>query len=156
MSLLFLHRIVGVSLLLLTVNRFNFINKALLMHCSWVEMTDNTDISIRLNSSKHPQAPHWQSPARIWPTARKSIPSPQLVTTQSRPRALARSLVVSVLPVPAGPDYRYNNVFKYQPKLAMCRTDFPGTSSSEHIPIRAAISVSIALSWFYQRTDSIY
>ncbi|TNN52943.1 hypothetical protein EYF80_036881 [Liparis tanakae] len=32
-----------------------------------------------------------------------SMPSPQLVTTQSRPKALARSLVDSVLPVPAGP-----------------------------------------------------
>lgn len=31
------------------------------------------------------------------------MPSPQLVTTQSKPKALARSLVVSVLPVPAGP-----------------------------------------------------
>lgn len=31
------------------------------------------------------------------------MPSPQLVTTQSRAIALARSLVVSVLPVPAGP-----------------------------------------------------
>lgn len=87
----------------LTVNLFNFINKALRMHCSWVDITDNTDISIRLNSSKQPQAPHWQSPARIWPTARKSIPSPQLVTTHKRPKAFARSFVVSVLPVPAGP-----------------------------------------------------
>lgn len=66
-------------------------------------MTESTDMSIRLNSSKHPQAPHWQRPANIWPTARKSIPSPQLVTTHSRPNALAKSLVVSVLPVPAGP-----------------------------------------------------
>lgn len=31
------------------------------------------------------------------------MPSPQLVTTQSKPSALARSLVVSVFPVPAGP-----------------------------------------------------
>ena len=31
------------------------------------------------------------------------MPSPQLVTTQSRPSALAKSFVVSVLPVPAGP-----------------------------------------------------
>ena len=33
----------------------------------------------------------------------KSIPSPQLVTTHNKPNAFARSLVVSVLPVPAGP-----------------------------------------------------
>jgi hypothetical protein len=31
------------------------------------------------------------------------LPSPQLVTTQRRPIALARSLMDSVLPVPAGP-----------------------------------------------------
>lgn len=33
----------------------------------------------------------------------KSMPSPQLVTTHSNPMALAKSLTVSVLPVPAGP-----------------------------------------------------
>lgn len=33
----------------------------------------------------------------------KSMPSPQFVTTHSKPSALARSLVVSVFPVPAGP-----------------------------------------------------
>lgn len=38
-----------------------------------------------------------------WILTLKSMPSPQLVTTQSKPRALAKSLVVSVLPVPAGP-----------------------------------------------------
>ncbi len=32
-----------------------------------------------------------------------SSPSPQLNTTQKRPSARARSLTVSVLPVPAGP-----------------------------------------------------
>lgn len=31
------------------------------------------------------------------------MPSPQFVTTHSKPSALARSLVVSVFPVPAGP-----------------------------------------------------
>lgn len=31
------------------------------------------------------------------------LPSPQLVTIHRRPKALAKSLVVSVLPVPAGP-----------------------------------------------------
>jgi hypothetical protein len=88
----------------LTVNRLSFMSSALLIHCSCVEMTDNTDMSILLNSSKHPQAPHWHNPANIWPTARKSIPSPQFVTTHSNPKAFAKSLVVSVLPVPAGPD----------------------------------------------------
>ena len=31
------------------------------------------------------------------------MPSPQLVTTQSKPIALAKSLTVSVFPVPVGP-----------------------------------------------------
>ena len=48
----------------------------------------------------------------------KSMPSPQLVTTQSKPRALARSLVVSVLPVPAGPAGApprcMDNAYKYK------------------------------------------
>lgn len=165
-----------------------FITRAVRMVSNWVEITDSTETSIRLNSSIQPQAPHWARPLRILPNARKSIPgkkdninisniipwylmtvqnpspvspqmsnwkipnskntilicqskfrrqyssieikmastvfvpkkpfgitplwnyhtwpylpSPQLVTIHRRPKALAKSLVVSVLPVPAGP-----------------------------------------------------
>ena len=34
-----------------------------------VEITDNTEMSILLNSSKQPQAPHWARPENILPTA---------------------------------------------------------------------------------------
>ena len=35
----------------------------------WVLMTDNTEMSMRLNSSKQPQAPHWHRPENSLPTA---------------------------------------------------------------------------------------
>lgn len=75
-------------------------------------MTESTDTSIRLNSSKQPHAPHEAKPLRILPIATKSIPSPQFVTIHRRPKALARSLVVSVLPVPAGPIVANVNIFQ--------------------------------------------
>lgn len=66
-------------------------------------MTDNTSISILLNSSRHDQAPDWQSPENNLFIITAVIYSEQLKTIQSRPRPLARSLVDSVFPVPAGP-----------------------------------------------------
>lgn len=65
--------------------------------------TDNTSISMRLNSSKQAQAPLCASPAKKRPMKRKSRASPELKTTQFIPRARLRSLIVSVFPVPAGP-----------------------------------------------------
>ena len=47
-------------------------SSALRMVVSWVEMTDRTDTSMRLNSSKQPHAPHWHSPENILPTAWKT------------------------------------------------------------------------------------
>ena len=58
---------------------------------------------MRLNSSKQAQAPAEASPLKNLPMARKSRPSLQLKTTHCLARALARSFVVSVFPVPAGP-----------------------------------------------------
>lgn len=66
-------------------------------------MTDNTYISILLNSSKHDHAPCWASPLNNLFIMLAVIWSEQLNTIQSRPRALAKSFVDSVLPVPAGP-----------------------------------------------------
>ena len=66
-------------------------------------MTESTSMSIRLNSSKQAQAPHWANPEKNRPMVLKSSESEQLKTTHWTARALARSLVVSVLPVPAGP-----------------------------------------------------
>lgn len=65
--------------------------------------TDNTSISILLNSSKQAQAPELASPLKNLPIAIKSSWSEQLKTTHCLAIALAKSLVVSVLPVPAGP-----------------------------------------------------
>ena len=66
-------------------------------------MTDNTSILILLNSSKHAQAPAAANPLKNLPTIMKSIESEQLNTTHYLAKALAKSLVDSVLPVPAGP-----------------------------------------------------
>ena len=66
-------------------------------------MTESTSISIRLNSSKQAQAPYYDSPENNLPIILYSIWSEQLNTIQSMPKALPRSFVDSVLPVPAGP-----------------------------------------------------
>lgn len=58
---------------------------------------------IRLNSSKQAQAPEAANPLKNLPTMITSIESEQLKTTHYLAKALARSLVDSVLPVPAGP-----------------------------------------------------
>jgi len=58
---------------------------------------------IRLNSSKQHQAPDAARPLKNLATIRWSISSEQLKTTHYLARALARSFVDSVLPVPAGP-----------------------------------------------------
>ena len=58
---------------------------------------------ILLNSSKHAHAPADASPLKNFPTMMKSIESEQLKTTHCLAKALARSLVVYVFPVPAGP-----------------------------------------------------
>lgn len=66
-------------------------------------ITDSTSISILLNSSKHAQAPPCDRPEKNLPIVLKSRPSLQLNTTHCTAKAFAKSLVVSVLPVPAGP-----------------------------------------------------
>lgn len=65
--------------------------------------TDNTSMSILLNSSKQAHAPELASPLKNLPIAMKSNWSEQLNTTHCLAIALAKSFVVSVFPVPAGP-----------------------------------------------------
>ena len=60
-------------------------------------------MSILLNSSKQAQAPELARPLKNLPIAMKSNWSLQLNTTVWMARALPKSLVVSVFPVPAGP-----------------------------------------------------
>jgi hypothetical protein len=62
-----------------------------------------TSTSIRLNSSRQAQAPACARPENSWPIMVYVICSLQLNTMHSTARALARSLLDSVLPVPAGP-----------------------------------------------------
>jgi hypothetical protein len=57
---------------------------------------------MRLNSSKHAQAPLLARPLKNLAIVMQSRVSLQLNTTHCLASALARSLVVSVLPVPAG------------------------------------------------------
>lgn len=54
-------------------------------------MTDNTSISILLNSSKQHQAPDCANPEKNLPIILKSSPSEQLNTTHCFARALAKS-----------------------------------------------------------------
>lgn len=49
--------------------------------------------------------PHCDNPDKIVATALLSMPSPQFVTMQSSAIAFAKSFVVSVFPVPAGPEW---------------------------------------------------
>lgn len=58
---------------------------------------------ILLNSSKQAQAPADAKPLKNLPTIIKSIESEQLKTTHCFAKAFAKSLVVYVFPVPAGP-----------------------------------------------------
>lgn len=57
--------------MILTWNFFRCIIRALRMVWICEEMTDRTEASIRLNSSKQPHAPHWAKPEKIFPTAYK-------------------------------------------------------------------------------------
>lgn len=66
-------------------------------------MTLSTSMSIRLNSSKQHQAPQEAKPLKNLPIVIYSISGLQLKTTHCFATAFAKSLVDSVLPVPAGP-----------------------------------------------------
>jgi len=60
-------------------------------------------MSMRLNSSRQHQAPEDDRPLKNFLMDWKFSCSEQLKTTHCTAIALARSLTVSVLPVPAGP-----------------------------------------------------
>ena len=66
-------------------------------------ITESTSKSILLNSSKQHHAPQLVSPLKNLLIETVFKPSEQLNTMHYIPKALARSLTVSVLPVPAGP-----------------------------------------------------
>jgi hypothetical protein len=66
-------------------------------------MTERTSSSILLNSSKHAQAPQQASPLKNFAIASTLSYSEQLNTMHCLAAAFAKSFVVSVFPVPAGP-----------------------------------------------------
>ena len=66
-------------------------------------MTDKTSSSMRLNSSKQAQAPQQASPLKNLAILSTLSWSEQLKTMHYLATAFAKSLVVSVFPVPAGP-----------------------------------------------------
>lgn len=74
------------------------------MILTYYDTTESTAGSIRLNSSKQIQHPDSHEPERVAPIAYVSTSPLQLTTTHILPSYLLRSLTVSVLPVPAGPD----------------------------------------------------
>ena len=85
----------------------NTIRSSFALITCWIDMiccpiTESTSILMRLNSSKHAHAPQAKSFEKF-SHGDKSRPSEQLNTTHCIAKALARSLVVSVFPVPAGP-----------------------------------------------------
>lgn len=77
--------------------------KAVWIWSIWDATTESTSTSILLNSSKQAHAPQQASPRKNFPMVSTSSCSEQLKTRHYFARALARSFVVSVLPVPAGP-----------------------------------------------------
>ena len=93
----------------MTISRpSNMKRSACTLYASWMvstccAMTLSTSMSMRLNSSKHAHAPDWATPEKNWLIVLAVKSGPQFMTTHWRASALARSLVVSVLPVPAGP-----------------------------------------------------
>ena len=66
-------------------------------------ITESTSTSIRLNSSKHAHAPQHARPAKNFAITITSHWSLQLNTMHYFATDLARSWMVSALPVPAGP-----------------------------------------------------
>ena len=72
---------------------------------TWIcwEIAESCSSKSLLNSSKHPQAPHFTSPMKILPIDLKSMPSSQLNTRTCLPKAYPRAFTDSVFPVPAGP-----------------------------------------------------
>jgi len=73
------------------------------MSSSYWAITDSTSILILLNSSRQLHAPVYTNPENSFAIILYSIWSLQLMTIQKMPQALAKSLVLSVFPVPAGP-----------------------------------------------------
>ena len=67
------------------------------------EMTESTDNSILLNSSKQLHAPLVANPLKNFVIAMKFKELEQLNTKHYLAKHFDRSLVVSVLPVPTGP-----------------------------------------------------
>ena len=64
---------------------------------------ESTSMLMRLNSSRQVQAPVWIRPEKNFSIILYVTPSLQLYTMHCRARFFAKSLVVSVFPVPAGP-----------------------------------------------------
>jgi len=87
----------------MNINFSSRFTRAILIVYNYWAITDNTSTSILLNSSRQAQAPYSLSPEKSLPISLYSIYSEQLNTTQITPKPLARSFVLSVLPVPAGP-----------------------------------------------------
>jgi TctA family transporter len=85
------------------MNSFKFSLMALWMRIIICEITESTIREILLNSSKQLQAPLVASPLKNLVMAAKLSVEEQLNTNQCLASHFARSLVVSVLPVPTGP-----------------------------------------------------
>jgi hypothetical protein len=95
---------------LISTNTF-FSSKAERIDSKIVAITDNTSESIRLNSSKQIQHPVVTYPMNNFSSILISFDSEQLNTIQNFPKILARSLILSVFPVPAGPAGLAPNLF---------------------------------------------
>lgn len=113
------------------------LSKAFLIERTCYAMTDKTSILIRLNSSRQVQEPVIASPKNRLSIILKLIWSLQLNTTQYFPRALERSFVLSVFPVPAGPDGAAPN-FKCKAPVIV----------SQHLSVKGVITILVVAPWY--------
>jgi hypothetical protein len=85
---------------------------------------------IRLNSSRQAQEPVEASPKNICSIILKLIWSEQLKTTQYFAKAFERSFVLSVFPVPAGPEGAAPN-FKWRAPVIV----------SQHLSVKGVMTI---------------
>lgn len=87
-------------------------------------------MSILLNSSKQDQAPYSASPENSLLIILYSICSEQLNTTQNIPIPFAKSFVLSVFPVPAGPAGDAPNLIFNAPVIVIQHLSVKGVMTS--------------------------
>ena len=110
-----------------------FYNFAIRISMSCCAITESTSTSILLNSSRQAHAPVYASPENNRAIILYSTCSEQLKTTHRKPSPLARSLVDSVLPVPAGPEGDALNLIFIAPVMVSQHLSVNGVIKSREV-----------------------